>query len=482
MKHPDKTYDVIVLCTGFSGLIAANRLTKENRSVLLLKEKKYHSSYSRGGYRFVPFSNFSEKRIPAWLLKRISRAADHWEKPRKGSQPEQDIAFQVVLPEARTDLYRDPSLLQREWRREFPRELKQIESFYSELRRIKEVLKEIKSKAGTEAHFPIYEGPFLKRWLNLDRLPGGGTDQWFSSFSPEFKKLIELQMISYGYLCSDSYPLALVSHLLVHGDGETREERVDPERVELGMIETFTQSGGSLKEIEGIEEVEVKRRGEFSLSLKGEDKTFRSRTLLLGSPFHRLSNLFSKRGKPLLAWGGKIRPRYILVPFCLGIDERVIPVGMRDLLVSMLNLQKPYDGGNLLFLRLSRKGDERQAPKGKRALTVQCFMPFQEYGKNSICDLQGEVLNHLKHLFPFLENHMEFIDRNWAEEQMDCWSYPHYFYEVDSGFNWRRGIIPIRISKNLYFSGRENFPYLGLEGEMLSGALAGKKISGRTYQ
>jgi phytoene dehydrogenase-like protein len=223
----------------------------------------------------------------------------------------------------------------------------------------------------------------------------------------------------------------------------------------------------------------MKGRGEFSLSVKGDEKIFRSRSLVLNSPLHCLSNLFGKKGKALSRWGKKIRPRYVLVPFFLGIRESVIPVGMRNLLVSILNLQQPYEGGNLLFLSLSRKGDENQAPEGKRALTVQSLMSLGGSKKDSMSDLQDGVMIHLKHLFPFLENHIEFIDRKWADDQMDCWSYPYFLYEVYSDFQWRRGVVPTRISNRLYFTGKENFPQLGVEGEILSGLKAGEEISNR---
>jgi phytoene dehydrogenase-like protein len=482
MKHQHKVFDVAILGAGLSGLIAATRLAKENRSVLLLKEKGYRSSYTRDGYRFVPYSNFSEQQIQTRLLKKISPPTDHRENQKKRDKPEQKVSFQVILPEARIDLYRERSLLQREWRREFPEELNQIENFYAELERIKQVLKKVKSKSPSGSHFPIWNRSFLKRWLSFDGLPKGGADQWLSSFSSEFKKFIELQMISQGNLHSDSFPIPLVSHLLFHDPGDEWEESVDLEKVTQGMIEKFIQSGGSVEDIEGVEKVQMKGRGGFSLLLKGDEKIYRSRSLVLNSPLHCLSNLFGKKGKALSRWGKKIRPRYVLVPFFLGIRERVIPVGMRNLLVSILNLQKPYEGGNLLFLSLSRKGDENQAPEGKRALTVQSLMSCGGSQKNSISDLQDGVMIHLKHLFPFLENHIEFIDLKWADEQMDCWSYPYCLYEVDSDFEWRKGIVPIRISKNLYFSGRENFPYLGLEGEMISGWLVGEEISGRYRQ
>ena len=477
MKHEHKAFDVAILGAGLSGLIAAARLAKENRSVLLLKEEGYRSSYTRDGYRFVPYSNFSEQQIQTRLLKKISPPTDHRENQKKGDKPEQKVSFQVILPKARIDLYRERSLLQREWRREFPEELNQIENFYAELERIKQVLKKVKSKSLPGSNFPIWNRSFLKRWLSFDGLPKGGTDKWLSSFSPEFKKFIELQMVSCGNLRSDSFPIPLVSHLLSNDEGDAWEGSVDLEKVTQGMIEKFTQTGGIVEDIEGVEKVQMKGRGEFSLSIKRDERIFRSRSLILNSPLHCLSNLFGKKGKTLLRWGKKIRPRYVMVPFFLGIRERVIPVGMRNSLVSILNLQNPYEGGNLLFLSLSRKGDENQAPEGKRALAVQSFMSFGGLQKDSISDLQDRVMNHLKHLFPFLENHIEFIDRKWADDQMDCWSYPYFLYEVHSNFRWRRGIVPIRISKNLYFSGRENFPYLGLEGEMISGWLVGEEIS-----
>lgn len=476
MNHDSKAFDVTVLGTGLSGLIAANRLAKENRSVLLLKEERYRSSYAREGYRFVPFSNFSEKQIQTNLLKKISFTADRRESRKKGDQPKQGVSFQVILPEARIDLYRERSLLQREWKREFPDESNQIETFYAELDRVKKILKKEKSKPFPLSSFPVRSGSFLKEWLSFDGLPKEETNKWLSSFSLEFKKFIELQMLSHENLRLDSFPISLVSHLLLNDEEDEWEENLDLEKVTQGMIEKFTQSGGSVIEIEGVEKVEMKWRGGVSVFLKGGKPACRCRSLVLNAPLHSLSGLFRKRGKALSSWGKKIRTRYALAPFFLGICEKAIPVGMRNLLISILDLEKPYEGGNLLFLSLSQKGDEHQAPEGKRALTAQAFMSCGGSPKDSVSDLQDGVMNHLRQLFPFLENHIEFIDRKWAEDQMDCWSYPHYLYEIGSGFKWRRGIVPIRISKHLYFSGRENFPYLGLEGEILSGLLLGAQI------
>lgn len=479
MKHRQKVFDVVLIGSGPGGLIAGARLAKENRRVLLLKEAKYRPSYQRDGYRFVPFSNLWENLVKPSLLKKISSPADLGKDFKKEEKPVRSVSFQVILPEVRIDLYRERSLLRREWKREFRGELTQIETFYSELDRIRQILKKIKSRDPASPFFPLDVGSFVRRWFAFDFFLRERADQWLSILSPEFRKFTQLRMIAHGNLLSDSFPLSLMAHLLGDDEEEEMEERVDPEKVTQGLLETFLQSGGRIEEVGDVEKVEVKWREGFSLSLKGEEKVFRSRSLVLNGPLHRLVTLFGRKGKALSKVEEKIRTCDVLVPFFLGIDERVIPVGMKNLLVSLFDLQKPFEGGNLLFLKLSGKGDETQAPEGKRALTVGSLMPVGKLEKESGPDLENGVMRHLNHLFPFLENHTDFIDRSWAEDQMECWSYPHFLYEADSAFQWRRGIIPIRISRNLYGSGREHFPYLGLEGEILSGWLAGEEISRR---
>jgi len=476
MKSDSKIFDVAILGTGLGGLIAATRLARENRRVLLLKEKKYQSSFKRDGYCFVPFSNFSEKLVQAGLLKKISDSTDRQGHQGGKGKIEQNIFSQVILPGARIDVYREPSRLQGEWKREFPEELNQIKNFYGELGRIKQLLKKIKSKEPAGWFFPIHDRSLIRRWFTFDNLPKGGMNQWLSAFSSEFKKCIELQMISRGNFFSSSFPLSLVSHLLLN-DGEDGWERgIDREVLTQGLFEKLAQSGGSVEEIEKVEKIERKGRRNYSLHLEGDGKVFRSRSLVLNAPLRCVSGLFGTRGKALLRWGKRIRSRYILVPIFLGIREKVVPVGMEDLLISVRNLGKPYENGNLLLLGLSRKGDESQAPEGKRALTAMSFRPVEGSEKDNLSDLQDDVMNHLGHLFPFLESHVEFIDRTWAEGQMGSWSYPHYYYETDFNIQWRSGIVPVQISKHLYFSGKENFPYLGLEGEMLSGLWLGEQI------
>jgi phytoene dehydrogenase-like protein len=166
----------------------------------------------------------------------------------------------------------------------------------------------------------------------------------------------------------------------------------------------------------------------------------------------------------------------VLIPLFLGIREKVVPVGMRDLLVSILDLNKPYEGGNLLFISLSQKGDESEAPEGRRALIVESLMIPKRWDPDLFVEHQKGVMKHLNHLFPFLEENIEFTDWDWVNEQFSCWSYPHFLYETTSDFQWREGVVPNRISNNFYFIGKESFPYLGIEGEVLSGLIVAQQI------
>jgi hypothetical protein len=164
----------------------------------------------------------------------------------------------------------------------------------------------------------------------------------------------------------------------------------------------------------------------------------------------------------------------------LALREIGIPVGMRDFLVSISDPGKPYDGGNLLYLSISPEGDRSKAPEGNRALTVESLLRWDKVKEGwDPCwmDEQREsVLRHLRQLIPFLDHHVEFLESDRGRELVSRWSYPHFVYETHS----EEGMVPTRISRDLYVAGKENLPFLGLEGEILSGGKAGREILGKS--
>jgi phytoene dehydrogenase-like protein len=147
-------------------------------------------------------------------------------------------------------------------------------------------------------------------------------------------------------------------------------------------------------------------------------------------------------------------------------------VGMRNLLVSMADLEKSDEGGNTLFISLSPEGEKSEAPEGRRAVTVQSLVPTDQLDRSNLMGHQNAVIRHLKRLIPYLDQFMDFADFNWTMDQVTRWphwGYPHFIDETPAGFRWKQGILPTRLSGGLYLTGKETFPYLGLEGEMMSG-------------
>jgi len=486
MKLQGDEYEVIILGSGLGGLITGTWLAREKHRVLLLKEKKYRPFYLKDGYRFVPFSNFSEKRLKVTLLNKISMALNlslltadremvHGSKTKLKKSMEK-VAFQVILPKARVDLFCRRSAFQMEWKREFPKEFAPIENFYKEMEQYQNLLMKIKAEEGPWSVFPIQPRSLIKKWSPFKSLPKGRLDERLASFSREFREFMRLQLVSLGNFYSDQFPLSLAEYLLYNDEREEWVSEVDLESLKESISEKFFELGGRIEEVEGIEKIDIGWRRGVTLTSKGDQGVFQSKYLIFNTPLHRLTNLLGRRKKRISKWEEKIRRRYILTPFFLGVREKLVPVGMRDLLVSIFDLDKPFEGGNVLLIALSQKRDETDAPEEKRAVVVEGLMPIDEWDESSMEEYQKKVLDHLRYLFPFLDENIEFMDKTWSEEQSACWSYPHFIYETTSDFKWREGVVPHRISKNLYFIGKENFPYLGLEGEVLSGLTVAQQI------
>jgi hypothetical protein len=482
MKWLGNEQEVIVLGSGLGGLVAGTLLSKNNHSVLLLREKEYQSSYSTRGYHFIPYSNFSEKSLKPSLVRRISQALnlsllmgtrkDGKQAKAAPDRSRQRASFQVILPRARIDIFPQRFLLQKEWRREFPEEALRIERFYNELEQIQHLLQKVKEKKNASAFFPFRQRCFITKMVSLDPLPNEGVDKKLSLFSREFREFIKLQLISRGNFYSDRFPLSLASQVLFDGANESNSD-FDSEKLEQEILNQFLRSGGRIEKIDRVKEVGLGWRRGFTLASEGNPAVFRSQFLIISCPLHRASPFL---GKKILKWKKKIKPLYMLIPLFLGIDEKVVPVGMKDLLVSILDPEKPYDDGNVLFLSLSSKGDKTRAPEGKRALTVESLMNVETWGEKNLADYKQGVMNHLYSLFPFLEQYVELVDFQWASDHASRWSYGHFLYESSSDFYWREGMVPVKLARKIYFVGKENFPYLGLGGEVFSGMIAARRI------
>jgi phytoene dehydrogenase-like protein len=450
-------------------------LSREKHSVLLLKEKGYEPLFLKDGYHFIPFANFSERLLRLSTLRGLlpllsSPVPFEFQKGEERGPPHlktrREVTFQVILPTARIDLFCDRSRLEKEWKREFPEEVPQIDHFYGELGKHR------------DPSSPFHRPPSL-----FQRLFSSESNLDLSPFSQEFRSTIELQLRAWSNFSPKEIPTSLASRLLDFGEEGDGVLNSDVDELEKSLWQEYHRTGGQVEEIEGVGKVTREWRKGFTLHLEENRRIIRSRTLVINCPLHRLPNFQGKGGRQLDHWKSHLEPRYVLYPFFLALREKGIPVGMRDLLVSVSDPGKPYDGGNLLYLSISPEGDRSKAPEGNRALTVESLLPWDKvkagWNPHWMDEQRESVLRHLGQLIPFLDHHVEFLESDRGRELVSHWSYPHFVYETHAEVHWRKGMIPTRISRNLYVAGKENLPFLGLEGEILSGGKAGREVLGK---
>jgi phytoene dehydrogenase-like protein len=487
MNH--EKFDLIIVGSGLGGWIAGALLAKEGRSVLLLKERGTASFFASNRYLLTPFCNISEKRISPSAARKLFEALDH-RRPAddRGSDPvdspvtrtrAEKPCFQVLLPKARIDLFVQRPLLRTEWKREFRTEASRIEEFHGEMSGL---LDRMENRGKADPFFPLGAPSLRRRFNPLRFLPEKSAEERLFSFSPEFRRFMWLQLLCRGDLYSNEWPVSLAAYLVREEEGDPPTPVGEAKELEKKIETVFSQCGGRVEEIEGLEKAAAGWRRDVSLSLTGDRRTFRSARALFNSPLHSFRDLQGEAGRILSKWRERIEPRYVRLFTFFGIREKVVPVGMKDLVVSVLDPDKPPEGGNLLMIALSSSGDESQAPEGRRGMIVQSLLPFA--GMEDLKDegtlsehLEG-VTNHLKRIIPFLDDHVEWMDSAWTREQLSHWSYSHFMYETRVPVRWRDGVVPTRLTSRLFFTGKENFPYLGWEGEVLAGRMAAKQILG----
>lgn len=173
------------------------------------------------------------------------------------------------------------------------------------------------------------------------------------------------------------------------------------------FIQRFQEYGGKLMENARITGVEMSPQGGLELHL-GDGTKVKTRFLattegissgIPGIPPRK--NQASSRDRPLC---------YPL-RFYIGMDERYVPVGMADDVLMMpeggiapLNLKS-------LYLALNPSGS-KDAPKGKRALTVTALVTEKELASLSpkaAREVSEDLLQTLESVIPFLSEGMDFL-------------------------------------------------------------------------
>ncbi len=477
-----KRWDVVILGANASGILAGALLTKRGFSVLILEERVKRGSV-RGKYRFRRFSNLSDLIVSRAIVEGVYRLLDlpfaNGEFTRT-----RNPKCQILLPGHRVDIPVDRAALLDEIKRKFPRDFDLIETFYSRLQEGNWIRRNMMPIGDEQSLLSRIERRLVHVYHSLSDRP---LSAFLSSLMGDkaFARFIDVQIKSMSYLLADDSPFSLASHLIgILAEDTLFMDMMGPQGFMDMLRGEAMRGGGQIKVLESFDTIRIeKSEGEFRIYTRGEGKPIASRVLLGDIPFSQLRRLipaaFSER-----KWaerGKRLWPKYFILSLNLGVDARGIPIGLGDCFVSLRDLDAPYENGNLLMVFMGAEGVG--APSGERSVTVNALVPLAT-GRSAEAEVKGVIevmLIHLLEIAPFLDRSIRIIDGGPSiEGYRSKWTNSDIIYGGPSSFRVGDEIIPtVTPLEGLFFAGRENFPYLGFEGEILSGIKGAEAISNR---
>jgi len=470
-----KLFDVTILGNDLSGLVTGALMVKRGFNVLVLDIKQERQEISRDGYTlrklpsvFVGFGQgqifseiFTELGLPFLERKRFELA-----------QP----AYQVVLPGIRLDISQEREELFDLYSSEFPADGKILAEICREMDRHSNVIRELISQ---EVVYP--PTTFKEKW-RVSRalsqiLPKGGKPEDFSAFLDRFnvaplaRTLIMSQLVFLGTVHPDEYSLTYASSLMSWTNKAIFRVEGGMKVLESLCMERITSYRGSVQQVNAIEEVNLKKFIEITVSeIKEPVKT--KMLLLTSNPEEFFATHAQKYIKSFIKKKLEItEPSTHLFTYYFGIHDHVVPVGMEDQLILVNDPNQDLYSGNLICIRLSPRGVTEYAPEGKRLLTATIIIKPEGDEINVVTakELADKVHASLAELIPFLDNFLDFV----AVEE----SYALYQAErrvgllsrVDPDDPFGVAFLPNHTPHDrIFYTGQLVLPGLGMEGEGIS--------------
>jgi phytoene dehydrogenase-like protein len=477
-----RKWDVVILGANASGIIAGALLTKKGFSVLLLEEK-LKAGYVRGKYRFQRFSNLSELLVSRATVEGVYQLLGlpfaHGEFTHR-----RNLKYQILLPGHRVDIPVGRAALLDEITREFPRDCDLIETFYTRVQE-RDWIRRSMMAIGDEQ--PLLGR--IERWLvhGYHALSDRPLSAFLASLKGDkaFARFIDVQIKSMSYLLADDLPFGLASYLIgIFVQDEVFTDIMGSHGFKDMLKGEVVGGGGRINTLESFDTIRIEKdEEEFRIYTKGEGKPIASRVFIGNIPFIHLKRLIPAAfsGRKWAEKGKRLCPKFFILSLNLGIDARGIPIGLGDCFVSLRDLDAPYENGNLLMVFVGPEGIG--APSGKRSVTVNAFVPLDtgESARAGIKRVIESMLIHLLDIAPFFDRSIRIIDgRPSIERYRGQWTNSDIIYGGPPSYRVGDEILPtVTPLEGLFLAGRENFPYLGFEGEILSGIKAAKAISNR---
>ncbi len=482
-------YDIIVIGTNVSALIAASFLCKNGYRVLIVHEEGDADSMSRlfdeDATTFI--SGCASNRLLYNIFRELSIPIHHQKKFKV-----KEISYQLALPECRLDVGSSWNLYYQEVKREFSKDLESLEYIYDEVFKCDKLFNEVfysyllhpqKFSSKLKSNFVMY----LENVFKINEESRSISEVMLHEVkNPLLKDALELQANMFTSLTKDKTNLVTLFLLGTFQRGIVQETN------KLSLLkrilkEQIALTHGEFMQVKDIDSIRTSKRNPLKdkkgivIRFKDIKNVVESKFLIYGQPLYslpeRLGGMRLSSGIKRLA--KRFAPHDARLTFRYKIDRWGIPAGLRS---------------RLLYVPTVNGGDrKRSRPRRELLVSITPVMAEDNANDNGntyllkgtvrepfhngtikggrIKALYDEMTSHLTELIPFYsdfvrpDNDMEFKDIK-IDELKDG----DFIYNASFLRNLSLGEVKnCEVLKNIFFAGKEFLPQLGFEGEVISG-------------
>jgi phytoene dehydrogenase-like protein len=488
----DDFFDIVVAGPHLGGLLAAALLIKRGKKVLLLSvpNTKENDNWEKDPNDRI-FTNF----VGHWFLK---KALDELAAlpGRTCLVKPLDPSFQIVMPRLRVDVRSgEPAFLER-LAEEFDENPTQVCHLFQTLNKIKNalhryiLLREINRAPGFKGL--IRSG---LRSLGLISLHKAGRERFGDllaryPFGPSFRTALMSQVMSLSRLYSLNPSVTSAAHCL--SMVQNGAFGLSFERPSLAsMLKSFIMERGGLIIPEAtIRRIVFTSKRARAVYLDGEYKPYYCVNLLVNTDMHWFYEMLPEeiKDREYFEHVQGIRAAGFHYRLHFQVRHNVVPVGMGERVLFIADIEKPLLNDNFLSLVLGPHDSRNADLAGIRILTVTARIPSTPGHSNTqrMAELNKKIMAHLKALIPFFEDNLVHVNSSIypsMEPGKAKRCPPCYTWFFESTFNPSMGLslLPnFTPYPNVFLTGDEVLPGMGLDGMVISGCFVADAIAGRS--
>ncbi len=478
-----KFFDAVVIGTELPGLLCAAILSRRGLRVLLLGDHTPPPVYVALGREWPRAPStylMTHSPVAERVLSELALTPDF-----RRNVVALDPRFQVVSKKMRFEYASDDVVRSREIDREFPALRRAIDELYRNSDRLNSELDELLSRDLMWPPETFFERRAMQRATahRLFARDGHGADPFGDLPSGQpFWEVVRGSVAFAADADPDQLPplaITRLHHAWTHGSAAAE---VRPAWFERRLREFVENGAGEFREDARVSQVHVSRGAVTGLSLDGSDEEIGARFVIFAREVAALLPLLPDRTamRDVFEKVGEPTPRLFRYTLNLWLQGEGVPPGIgRDVLLSFED-----EDVDLRRIRLEVSPEQRD---GLRRLTLQALLPRRavENVPGYMDTIRERILANLRTHFPFLDDHLEFVDSPHDGRPIEDvrgksvfspsapWSRGPSTMEALFGYPVKGvlGIcgLPIRTPvKNLLLCNRQNIPGLGVEGAFLA--------------